>query len=376
MKLLNILFGLGICALSLNMTSCSKEASDMEAAASGQVSVGINKLSLGFDFEEESKSQSGANAGSANSRLVQSIDIAGDERTFAATADLIEVKDSPNTGLKMNASKAATPQIAPVPLGTLYRLFVYNADNSFVAYKDFKRGDTGATYGENRVFNLDGGKEYIFVCYTIMSTSALPELPDNPSAPLNLTQINPVKPIVSSQGIYSEPSGNTDRGIDGGSDFCYWISRAKLTDHLKLNINLKHMYVGLQVNIKAPTGGKLWLKNPASGVTNRIDSISRSLPFTNRTTTWLKDGSQTNPYTLGENLQGKTLNFTDQSDVATLVIPAVVFNMGVNETTNGKVVIHNVVLARSPAQRAKRSVSLTGLSFKARTKYILNINIK
>ena len=376
MKLLNILFGLGICALSLNMTSCSKEASDMEAVASGQVSVGINKLSLGFDFEEESKSQSGANAGSANSRLVQSIDIAGDEGIFAATADLIEVKDSPNSGLKMNASKAATPQIAPVPAGTLYRLFVYNADNSFVAYKDFKRGDTGATYGENRVFNLDGGKEYIFVCYTIMSTSALPELPDNPSAPLNLTQINPIKQTKNSQGHYTEPVGNTDKGIDGGSDFCYWISKVKLTDHLKLNINLKHMYVGLQINIKAPTGGKLWLNNPAQGIPNRIDSISRSLPFTNRTTTWLKDGSQTNPYTLGENLLGKTLNFTDQKDAAVLEIPAVVFNMGVNETTNGQVFVHNVTFARSPAQRSKRSVILSGLNFKARTKYVLNINIK
>ena len=375
MKLLNILFGLGICALSLNMTSCSKEASDMEAATSGQVSVGINKLSFGFDFEEESKSQSGANAGSANSRLVQSIDIAGDEGTFAATADLIEVKDSPNSGLKMNASKAATPQIAPVPLGTLYRIFVYNADNTFVAYKDFKRGDTGATYGENRVFNLDNGKEYIFVCYTIMSTTDLPELPDNPSAPLNLTQINPIKPTIKN-GIYSEPIGNTDRGIDGGSDFCYWISKVKLPDHLKLNINLKHMYVGLQINIKAPTGGKLWLNNPTEGIPNRIDSISRALPFTNRSTTLLKDGSQTNPYTLGENLLGKTLFYDNQKGVDVIKIKPMVFNMGKNEATDGKVTVHNVTFERSSTQKTKRSVILSGLSFKARTKYVLNINIK
>ncbi|MGN5956075.1 hypothetical protein ACP6L2_15820 [Sphingobacterium lactis] len=362
--------------------ACDKEK--LKGGISGdaiQVKVGVGDINLEYPIADFNSS--GSNKGLKSSiRDYQGLKtqriVVKDSAGFSYEAEIIPmgIEESGTNGSTVGKDgelEAAGPLIQEVPNGTFYRVAVYSMAGNYISHKDFKRGDPNSLlYGEDRYFVLDGNTDYIFMCYSQLSSGSAPELPDNPTAPLSQVKISPLAKVLGLNG-YTEPPGNLDIGIDGGSDFMYWKSVVRVYHSMDLDIKLKHMFVGVDLAINAPVGGGLYIStvNPLTAV----DSLNRIRPFCNRMTTNLSNGTFTDAYCLGVNLKGKTLFFDPQKNVTSLVFRPCVFYTGFDQTQAGIIDLHNITLRRVDGSVSKRDLELTGFTLNAGTRYKINVNI-
>lgn len=354
---------LSIALLLITFYSCDK--TEEGSSNTGQVRVGIKSVTTGSDESAVQIGSSNNSARLASTNNVQLIkgsfgpyELEGVLTVNDGNANVINDKlNSKNASSNM---VAANPTIEVLPVDIMYRLSVYKtSDGSLVEHKVYKRGATTGIYSEKNTFILDGGVDYTFICYSINSTTAIPPLPDIPNSLLNNAK------IVG--GNQATP------GIDGGSDFMYWKTNKVVTGNENLNIILKHMFTKLTVVLNAPAGGRLWLKYTA--VAN--DSLGRILPFNNRMTTSLNNGTFNSGSVLPINAAGKTLFYNSFSNVTTLTTTPAVFYTGTNATvTTGSISIPNLSLKKSGGTTTRQHMVLSGLSFAPRTNYTLTVNIK
>jgi uncharacterized protein (TIGR02145 family) len=92
------------------------------------------------------------------------------------------------------APKAAT-EIKDLTANIKYKLAVYNQDGSYLTERDYIRGQESNT----AALNLDGGKTYSFVAYSINSVSSLPAI--TYTDPANKTLANAVVQINGSDDL-------------------------------------------------------------------------------------------------------------------------------------------------------------------------------
>lgn len=371
-----------LAALNIFIACDKEQIKGTNSGANTQVKVGIGDINLEYptaDFDSPGSNKGLKSSIRGNQGLRTQRIFVKDSTGFSYEAEIIPLgmdESGPNvsTDGKEGELKAAGPLIQEVPNGTFYRVAVYSMAGDYISHKDFKRGDPNSLlYGEDRYFVLDGNTDYIFMCYSQLSSGSAPELPDNPTAPLSQVKISPLAKVLGPNG-YTEPPGNLDIGIDGGSDFMYWKSVVRVYSSMDLDIKLKHMFVGVDLVINAPLGGGLYISsvNPVT----TIDSLNRIRPFCNRMTTNLSNGTFTDAYCLGVNLKGKTLFFDPQKNVKSLVFKPCVFYTGFGQTQAGIIDLHNITLRRADGSVYKRDLELTGFTLNAGTRYKINVNIQ
>lgn len=363
--------------LSLVSFSCKDNLQVDQTDAAGKFKVSIVTPQIGYATVENisNKASNGLQANKAESYTITE---SATDSTFGFTATISTVQESSVNNMNQQgisstsiALKAATTNtIQTVPNGVYYRLKVFDQLGNLVDSKIYRRGDTGATYGEQRAFELDGGT-YTFICYSLMeSTLPLIDVNENASGTLNQQEI---------WGGLDEASAATKTGIDGAADFVYWKNTVNVDKSMSLNIVLKHQFVGLDLTINAPeqVDNYLSLKQPVAGVTpNYADSLSRVRPFASRMKVRLKDASTYNYFTTSANSLGKSLNYPgDQINKRQLVFPTLTFCPGSMTTVNnGEITLKNVVL-KAGTTIYKKDITFRNLVWKPGTKYIATINI-
>ncbi len=228
MKILNILkpvFFLTV--MSLLTASCTKEELTMSASGEAQVNVLLD----GVDEGEESSMKMAAASGD-NMRHVQQVSIPFND-AFSLQATL-EAEVSANVVRKVSMSAgnraAASKTVTALPQGVLYRVVVYDETGKYVTDKTYTVG-----VSTNAAFQLNAGKSYTFLAFSIRSSSDVPAV--NTSQTLSDVSLS---------------------GLNGSSDFMYFKSTLTLNAGANnVNVVLKHLFTQITTTINAAAVGTI-----------------------------------------------------------------------------------------------------------------------
>ncbi len=226
MKILNILkpfFFLAV--LSLLATACTKEEYLVPASGEAQVSILLD----GVDEGEESSMKMAAASGEKISN-VQQVTIPFNEE-FSLQASLeAEVPTTVVRKVNMAAGNraAASKTITTLPQGILYRVVVYDETGKYATDKVYTVG-----VSTNATFQLNAGKSYTFLAFSIRSSSEVPAV--NTTQNLSTVSLS---------------------GLNGSSDFMYFRSTLTLNaGDNNLNVVLKHLFTQITTSINAAAVG-------------------------------------------------------------------------------------------------------------------------
>ncbi|MFD2742328.1 MULTISPECIES: fimbrillin family protein [Sphingobacterium] len=164
----------------LLLAACVKQ--EKEQPSNGEATVSIRLLGA----EDQEENDDDGNASSARSVTVSEVedDVQtqivpfGDDMNFVATLSKERSSDMRNSATGSSRNRAATV-LTPLGQDVRYRVLVYDGSGAFVEEKDYQVGKESSVEG----FNLDAGKSYTFIAYSVNGTTALP----NPSDKANLS---------------------------------------------------------------------------------------------------------------------------------------------------------------------------------------------
>lgn len=166
---LKILCLLTICVyINILLNSCNKELFDSSV---NKVGVKIRLKGTSYSTGDLNKNNSkGSSYINSDTTVEESQQIKLDAKGFTVQGTLMAVGRN-NLLSKINFKKKSAAVSTVLDPNTAYRIVIYNEDESYLKSQDFIYGD------EATISDLDGGKTYIFVAYSI-NTTDISELPD------------------------------------------------------------------------------------------------------------------------------------------------------------------------------------------------------
>jgi hypothetical protein len=168
--------------IAFSMSSCKKNEGNNTEDLKEYARVNLEFLTdQGNPVSARLKSFAATTASIENPFASQHVSIPLDEGTIlSATLEYVEPERDLSSSLKASALastgplKQASVVNSPLVAGIKYRLVAYTADGDYVKDLVFTSGDESETN-----FTLDAGEEYHFVCYSVNSTSFVPECDKN-----------------------------------------------------------------------------------------------------------------------------------------------------------------------------------------------------
>lgn len=322
-----------IILLSVLFYSCEKESSLNNGEGEAQLNFTI---STDYDYSELEKSDGKIADASRKTSSDKSI---VDRQTFQFSEDIFVTTElslskvnnknnSINTSVKnlSQDSKQAVVIKEPLKNKSKYKILVY-LNNVYVTEKDFIHGsETTST-----PIQLDAGKKYTFVAYSVNSESELP-------APLN-------KELLTTASL---------AGAKG--DLVYTKSDLQLVaGNNNLKLNLKHLFSELTIVASTGSfGGKI---ESVSGIKFSTSRISSNLK--------LSDGS----LTYNANTEDKIITFPESSFNLAKAIsnPGIIISPTVS---NGRITIEKLKI-----NGLEKPLTIENLPIEPGKKYNLNITV-
>jgi len=221
---------------------------------------------------------------------------------------------------------AAVAVREPLAQGVRYRLLIYDEAGNYVTEEDYTAG------GPKPELRLDGGSSYTFVCYSIGSTSALPE-------------------VTNAQTL----SDALFAGIDGSTDFMYYQGVLTLaTGSNDLDIVLAHKFSAITVVVDASDVGNITAVSNTR-ITPHYSAIS--IQMSNGLITYQTAASNGSPVAFPEGTG------TTKTSFATIVASPL--------TENGVLTIGSMTIAGT----TRTNLSVSGLSIVPGQRYALNLTL-